>query len=277
MKSFKEKYGPWALITGASSGIGAEFARQLAAKGLNVVLAARRKQRLEELAGEIAAQYKVKTLAIAVDLLQADFIGALAEKTKGLDIGLLVNSAGMMYLGEYLQTDIEKELKMIDLNVKAPALLTHHFGKKMVKRGKGGIIFVASMLGHVGTPFAAAYAGSKAFEVVKGESLWQELKPKGVDVLTLSPGLTDSEMTASYDFSAMPMKLMQVEPVVKAALEALGKKSQVIPGVMNKILGFVSKRIFSRDANTKLFGKLMGRVLQNTAPAAGAKALGLPV
>ena len=255
--NYQEKYGPWALITGASSGIGEEFARQLAEKGLNLVLLARREDRLAKIAGELTEHHQIEVKTIVVDLLSENFLETIRQTTDPLEIGLLINNAGMLYIGKYLDNSINNDLNMIDLNIKVPAILTHHFTKGMVNRKKGGIIFTASMLGFMGTPFASTYAGTKAHEIVKTEGLAYELKPKGIDVLALNPGLTETEMTDVYDFSAMPMKLMKSAPVAKAALDALGKKVLVTPGRMNNIMNWLSKRIMSRKLNTQMFGGYM--------------------
>lgn len=257
---FKEKYGPWALITGASSGIGVEFVKQFAEKGLNVVLVARRKERLEKLADEITSKYNVKAKIITIDLLSENIIEKIRQTTDNLEIGLLINNAGIMYINNYLDIPIENEIKMIDLNIKVPAILTHHFVKKMIDRKKGGIIFTASMLGFMGTPYASAYAGTKSHEIVKTEGLAFELKSKGIDVLALNPGLTETEMTANNDFSGMPMKLMKPAPVAKSAIDALGKKTLVTPGFMNNMMNWMSKRIMSRKMNTNMFGGFMKKV-----------------
>ena len=255
--NFKEKYGQYALITGASSGIGEAFAKQLAKKGLDLILVARRKERLEKLSSELEEKYKIKAIALAVDLLSNDFLHEIREVTDPLKVGLLVSNAGMMYIGNYLDNSLENDLRMIDLNVKVPAILTHHFVQKMIERRRGGIIYTASILGFMGTPFSSIYAGTKAHEIVKGEGLAYELKPKGIDVLVLNPGLTETEMTSGNDFSAMPMKLMKPDLVAKSAIDALGKKVLVTPGFMNNILIWMSKRIMSRKMNTKMFGTLM--------------------
>ena len=134
---FKEKYGEYALITGASSGIGEEFAKQLAEKGLNLILVARRKEKLEKLSNKLEKEHNVKVIALGVDLLSENFIEEIKKVTDFLNVGLLVINAGMMYIGNYLDNSLENDLKMIELNIKAPAILTHHFAKKMVDRKKG--------------------------------------------------------------------------------------------------------------------------------------------
>ena len=203
--NFIKKYGPWALLTGASSGIGEAFASRLAAEGLNLVLAARRKNRLEALAQKLEKQFHIKTKTIGVDLLQQNFLESIKEATDDLQIGLLVNNAGLWKMNSYMEISLEDEFNMIDLNIKAPSVLTHHFAEKMISRDKGGIINVASVLAYMGVPYSAVYAATKAYELVKSEGLWYELKQHGVDVLSLNPGLTKSEMTDGYDFSHMPI------------------------------------------------------------------------
>ncbi len=259
MKKFIQKYGPWALITGASSGIGEAFANRLAVEGLNLILVARRKGRLEVLAQKLEKQFYIETRTIGVDLLQQDSLERIKQVTDELQIGLLVNNAGLWRMNSYMETSLEDEFDMIDLNIKVPSILTHHFAERMIRNGKGGIINVSSLLAYMGVPYSAVYAATKAYELVKSESLWYELKQNGVDVLSLNPGITKSEMTEGFDFSHMPMSLLEPENVVGAALKALGKSSQVIPGGMNRMLGFMSKRVMSRDMNTRMFGMLMGK------------------
>jgi len=256
---FKDKYGPWALITGASSGIGEEFANQLAAKGLNLVLVARREEKLEDLALQLASKFEVQVKTVKADLFRDGFIESIRNITDDLEIGLLVNNAGLWKMGEYFKIGLDEEIKMIDLNIKAPAILTHHFAKKMAERKRGGVINVSSMFAYMGVPFSTVYAATKAYELAKSEGLWYELKPYGVDVLSLNPGFTRSEMTRDFDFSHIPMSIMEPVQVVQTALKSLGRKSQVIPGVMNKILGVLSKRVMSRDMNTNMFGMLIGK------------------
>ncbi len=255
--NFKEKYGQYALITGASSGIGEEFAKQLAEKGLNLILVARRKEKLEKLSKKLEERHKIKAIVVVADLLSGNFLDEITQVTDSLEVGLLVSNAGMMYIGNYLDNSLENDLKMIDLNIKVPAILTHHFVQKMVERKKGGIIYTASLLGYMGTPFASTYAGTKAHEIVKGEGLAYELKPKGIDVLVLNPGLTETEMTSNNDFSGMPMKLMKPNLVAKSAIDALGKKVLVTPGFMNNMMIWMTKRMMSRKMNTKMFGMFM--------------------
>lgn len=163
MNKFFDKYGPWALITGASKGIGLEYSRQIAEKGLNVVLVARSENRLKQLAGSIETDYAVETKIVAVDLTEAAGIARLQEVTADLVIGLLVNNAGREDSGPFLQIPIDDALKTIDLNIKVPLQLTRHFAANMQVRKKGGILIMSSIVAFQGVPNIANYAASKAY------------------------------------------------------------------------------------------------------------------
>ena len=264
MKDYKTQYGPWALVTGASSGIGQEFARQLAATGLNLVLTARRIERLNEMGENLKKAYSIEVRTVQADLSKPDSVEILAKATEGLEIGLLVNSAGVETHGAFLKNDRQQERNLIQLNAITPMELAHHFGLKMAGRKRGGIIFVSSTLAYQAVPFFANYAASKAYIATFGEALNYELKKQGVDVTVLSPCLTNTEMYAKMDgveWSKMPVGLMEVEPVVTTALAALGKKYSVIPGGRNNFMAFLSKRLMSRKANAEMFGSMMEKAM----------------
>jgi len=237
--TFKERYGPWALITGASSGIGAEFARQLAALGLNLILVARRKQRLDDLARQLEGADKITVQTIAADLSRPDFLPLIASAIGSMEVGLLVNNAGFGLAGEFVDHELEKELALLDVNCRATLVLTHVFGRQMAQRQRGGIIFVSSVSGFIATPFAAHYAASKAYDLFLAESLGYELKQHGVDVLALCPGSTATEFHVVA--GSRPVAAMAVAPVVDLAIKTLGKKPVAIPGWHNGLLVSVLK------------------------------------
>ncbi|MFT6883796.1 MAG: short-subunit dehydrogenase, partial [Marinoscillum sp.] len=219
--NLKEKYGDWALITGATSGIGAELTSQIAAKGINIVLVARKENDLIKHAESLQKRYGVQTLTIAADLATPEGV----QKVKQIDesISLLVLAAGLEVNGAFEKNSLENELKVIQLNVVATMELTHHFCKSMVEKKKGGILLIASLSGHMPNPYFANYAGSKAFVLNFGASLYGELKPKGVDISVLSPGLTKTPMTADngIDWSKTPMSAMDPSMVAEAGLNGL--------------------------------------------------------
>ncbi|GAB3677409.1 SDR family NAD(P)-dependent oxidoreductase [Salinisphaera aquimarina] len=240
--AFVDKYGPWALITGASAGIGAEFAHQLAVRGLNVALVARRGERLEALAEDIELKHDVRTLAIVADLTAADFLDTITAALDTRHVGLLVNNAGSGFTGAFLDHDLDAELNMLALNCRAPLILAHHFGRRMRDHRRGGIIMLASIAGIVPTPLFAHYSATKAWNRFLGEGLHEELARDGVDVVSLCPGLTRSEFFehANVDPSGWPAPLratiMTPKHVVKAGLKGLGKHSQVVPGLSYRML-----------------------------------------
>jgi uncharacterized protein len=260
--AFKEKYGSWAIITGASSGIGVEFARQIAANGLNIMLVARRKQLLDALAEELSRQYSVECRTVEADLSQDGFQQLIFDACKGLDVGLLVNNAGMNCEGHFYRGSLDRNLQMLQLNTKAPFILAYEFGKLFIERGKGGIIFTSSISAFSAHPYLSHYAATKAYILSLAESMNYELKDKNVDVLALCPGMTKSEMTKGMKEGPM---LMETGPVVKAALDNLGREAFVVPGFLNKTQVFINSRLLNRDNAKKLTGAMLKKVLPGVA------------
>src|SRR5213593_1336826 len=216
MASLKS-YGEWALVTGASAGIGAAFARKLAAQSVNVVLVARRADRLEALAAELRERHGVKTRVVPEDLERDGAAERLLEWVRDLEIGILVNNAGFSTVGRFERVAREKILGMIRVNCLAVAALTHAFLPAMQARRRGAVIIVSSVAGYQPLGFAATYGATKAFDLMLGEALWAESRSTGVDVLALSPGPVDTP-----------------ESVVEVAFAALGKKPSIIVGGINK-------------------------------------------
>ncbi len=258
MDQFKEKYGPWALITGASAGMGSEFARQLAGNGLNLILVARRKERLEALAEELTAEFKILVKVIPADLGQADFIEQILAETDSLDVGLLVNNAGYATTGEFLAQDIENEVGLLDVNCRAPLVLTHAFGRRMAQRGRGGIIFLSSIAAFIPMPRWSNYSSSKLFNLHFATGLHYELKEKGIDVLALCPGKTKSEFAQvagiEDDTGA------EASEVVALALKKLGRKVFTIPGFVDRLNAFGS-RMLSQHMNAQIGAAAVKKLL----------------
>ena len=221
---FRNRYGPVALVTGASSGIGKSFAEQLAAIGMNLVLAARRVERMESLAAHLSAAHGVVVKVCAIDLAENDAAEQLADAAGSLDIGLLVSNAGFGLKGEHGANDPRAMTEMLMVNCHASMQLAHRFIPRLRKRGKGGIILTSSVEGLIGCPYSAAYSASKAFVKSLGEALWGELAPEGIDVLTICPGATDTEALGRHgiDPATLP-NLMSPDAVAKLALENLNR------------------------------------------------------
>ncbi|HUS68221.1 MAG TPA: SDR family NAD(P)-dependent oxidoreductase, partial [Kofleriaceae bacterium] len=237
------------------------FARQLAARGLHLVLCARRKDRLDTLAAALLSAHGTQTRILELDLSRPDFMPAVTAATDGLEIGLVVNNAGFGDKGAFVDADLPMLLRMLDTNCRAPLILAHAFAPKLVARGRGGIIFTSSTAAFQGLPWASHYAATKGHGLQLAEGLFHELKPKGVDVLALCPGPTDTEgpRRTGVDPDKVPVKMMQVGPVVAVALAALGRAPVAVPGASNRLVHFLVKLVGRRTASA-LGGRMIRRV-----------------
>jgi len=231
MTSLKS-YGEWALVTGASAGIGTAFARKLAAQSVNVVLVARRADRLKALGTELSEKHGVKTRVIPEDLERDGVAERLVEWVRDLEIGILINNAGFSRVGRFDRVPRDRILGMIRVNCLAVAALTHAFLPAMQARRRGAVIIVSSVAGYQPLGFAATYGATKAFDLMLGEALWVENRTTGVDVLALSPGPVETEFQAVA--GEKPHPGATPESVVETAFAALGKKPSVIVGGLNK-------------------------------------------
>jgi short-subunit dehydrogenase len=239
--TFAAKYGPWALVAGASDGVGAAFAEALAERGVNVVLLARRQAVLDQVAAGIGSRTSAQTRILAVDLAQPDAASVIAATTKDLEIGFLVYCAGADPNYEpFLDNPIEAAEAMVQRNCMVPMQLCHHFAPAMVKRGSGGIVIFGSGAGLAGGPNMVAYGASKAFDMVFAEALWAELHDKGVDVLGLILGKTNTPALRQLEYSrgqiaspdAMPDGAATVDEVIAEAFENLTNGPTLMVGDM---------------------------------------------
>jgi short-subunit dehydrogenase len=234
---FVSRFGPWALVTGASSGIGAELACALAARGVHLVLVARRVALLEALAARLRRDHGVEVEVVGADLSRPEFLPPLVAACAGKDVGLVVSNAGFGLKGEHHALDPERLTEMLHVNCHAPMLLAHAFAPRLLARGRGGILFTGSIEAFSGFPWSSAYAATKAFVTILGEGLWGELRSRGVDVLVLSPGATDTDAPSAQgiDRSAL-VGLMQPAEVAKRALSRIERGPVFIPGWVNRLL-----------------------------------------
>lgn len=226
-----ERYGEWALVTGASAGIGAAFARALAREGVACVLTARREDRLQALAAEIEQTCGVATRVVPADLADPVGVQQLVHAVTDLEIGVLVNNAGFGYAGRFDKQDPERLQAMIGLNCIAPVLLTRQLLPAMQARGRGAVIITGSIAGAQPVPFDCVYGATKAFDRLFGEGLWGELQGTGVDVLVCEPGTTETEFQAVA--GEITHKGASPAQVVTVALDALGRQPSVISGWLN--------------------------------------------
>jgi uncharacterized protein len=258
---FVSRYGPWAIVTGASSGIGEAIARELAARGLHVVLCARRRDRLSALAAELSAQHGIQARAVEVDLARPGFVAVLEEATGDIDVGLLVNNAGFGDKGPFLGSDIDMLVRMLDTNCRAPLLLTHAIAPRLVARGRGGILFTSSTAAFQGLPFATHYAATKGYDLQLAEGLWYELRPHGVDVVALCPGPVDTEgpRRTGVQPDKVPVQILDARTVAVFGLDALGGGPVAVPGLTNRLLHALVK-VVPRRVATAVSGRMIRRV-----------------
>ena len=248
-------YGPWALIAGASAGIGAEFARQLAAAGLHILLVARRAEALEELAQSLRSAHGVQVRTASIDLAAPDLLERIRAAAEGVEIGLLVYNAAFTRIGPFLAQSLEDKLRILDVNCRGPVVLAHELGAAMARRRRGGIILLSSMAGIQGAPMLAMYGATKSFDRVLAEGLWDELRAEGIDVIACVAGAT---RTPTYEASkplSDPAIIMDTEPVVRETLAALGRTPSFVPGLANRAAAFVMERLFPRAAAIRTMGK----------------------
>lgn len=268
---FADQYGPWALVAGASDGVGAAFSDALAARGVNVVLLARRQAVLDEVAAGIRDRHGVQTRTLAIDLGQPDAAAAIAEATADLTIGFLVYCAGAdPDFRHFLTNSLAAAEAMVQRNCVVPMQLCHHFAPAMVDRGRGGIVIFGSGAGFVGGPNMVAYGASKAFDMVFAEALWSELHGKGVDVIGLILGKTDTPALRALEHARgnlaslddAPSDAAPVADVIDAAFTNLTNGPTVLVGDQMRGIG---QLLAAMDRNDAV--RLMAQAIENTMGA----------
>lgn len=230
----RTNYGPWAVVTGASSGIGREVAVLLAEAGLNLVLVARTQAALDQLARDLKGNHAIDVRVLSLDLAAESAAAAVTDATSDLDFGLLVAAAGFGTSGPFLSTPDDAEYEMLAVNCRAVVGLSREFARRFVARGRGGLVLFGSIVGFQGVPNAAHYAATKAYVQSFGEALAVELKPLGVDVLVSAPGPTHSGFAGRAGMT-MGAALTPAE-VARGTLRALGRRTTALPGLLTKVL-----------------------------------------
>jgi short-subunit dehydrogenase len=261
--TWSHRYGPWALIAGASEGIGRAFAEELARRGISLVIAARRREVLEAFGQELRERHGVEVRCLALDLAEESAPTRLAECTAELDLGLVIYNAAYSAQGAFLDIGLGQHERALAVNCLGPLRVSHHFGRRLRARGRGGLLLMSSMSGLQGTALVACYAATKAFNLILAEGLWAELREQGVDVLACIAGATRTpsfERSAPQDGGSLA-RPMEAEPVVLEALARLGQRPSMIPGRINRAAARVFRLLpraqsvtFISNATRRMYG-----------------------
>lgn len=260
-----KKYGPWAIITGASSGIGFELAKQLADTGFNLLIHARSSSRLETAAEYLQSRYPVTIKVIAADVSETDGIDKIIRSTQHIQVGLLIVSAGYGTGGLFYDSSLHTETNMLKVNCMALLSITHYFSQRFVQQKRGGIILMSSLVAFQGVPYSANYAATKAYVQSLAEALAVELKTHGVDVLAAAPG----PVRSSFGKRANMRMGMALNPsdIGVPILKALGRKTTVLPGFLTKVLVY-SLRTVPRWAKVRIMKLVMGGMTKHQRTSA---------
>lgn len=256
------RYGPWAVVTGASDGIGRAMARELAASGLNLILCARRRDILDPLGAELSAEFGVEALVVDADLADPAGVAKLLAATEAFEVGLLVAAAGFGTSGPFLDNPLDEELGMLDVNCRAVTSLAHHFGTRFSAQRRGGLVLLSSLLAFQGVARAAHYAATKAYVQSLAEGLRAELRPFGVDVVASAPGPIRSGFAAR---AGMTMASAGTpESVARETLRALGRSGTVRPGFLSKLLE-LSLSFLPRRGRVFVLSRVMAGMTERTS------------
>ncbi len=261
---FARRYGPWAIVAGASEGIGAAFARQLAERGMSLLLIARRTEPLAALAEELRTRHRVEVKTISLDLAAPDAQEHAQKLVHEHEVGLLVYNAAFSTVARFIDSTVEDKLRTVDVNVRAPLLFAHVVVPPMVQRGRGGVILMSSLTALFAAPYVATYGATKAFNLALGEALAFELAPRGVDVLSCCAGATRTpafRKAADRAGGKEPFS-MPAEDVVKEALAKLPRQGSMIPGRLNRLAAFVLGRLLPRRVVVGIMGRATEGMLE---------------
>jgi uncharacterized protein len=254
---FTDRYGPWALIAGGSVGLGAAFAEECAARGLHLLLVARRPEPLAETAARLRAAYGVQVRTLAVDLSDPGTLAVIEKESAGIEIGLLILNAAIAGTGWFLRTPVAEFYRMLDVNCRAAVGLMHFFGTKMAARERGGIIVMSSLAAFQGSPLVSVYGATKSFLVSVAEAVGDELKESGVDVTVCCPAVVTTPQFLSDGHNPGGPQPLSLEPaaVARAAFAGLGRKRIVIPSMMSRLVFFLTTRIMPRAGSVRMIGR----------------------
>ena len=248
------RYGEWAVVAGASEGLGAAFARQLAARGMNVVAVARRGHLLAELAEQLTDEHGVEVRCVVADLADPAFAAELTEAVDGLDVGIVVYNAAYTPMGPFLDIPDEEIAQAINVNVHGPMRAVRALVPAMCAKRRGAVVLMSSLSGMQGTPHISVYAATKAFNTNLAESLWYELRPYGIDVVACCAGAMP---TPGYrkNFGKDVPGMLSPDEAARRTLDGLGRGPRLVPGLVNRVTAQLTGRLLTRRAAVCLIGR----------------------
>lgn len=255
---FAERYGQWGVVAGAGEGLGSAFALDLAKRGMNVLLIARRKHQIEHVASQIQSTFSVATQCLAYDLGNEETIGKIASELTDKDIGVLVYNAAHIPINSFLDTQEADIDQAIAVNVRAPITLIRAITPGMRMRRRGGIVLMSSLAGLQGAPGLVTYSSTKAFNIILGEGLWRELRESGIDVVTCIAGAVRTPGYAKYSSRDTP-GIQEPETVAQQVLDALPKGPRFVPGFTNRLSAQLLSRLLPRRLAIALLAKASHR------------------
>ena len=256
--SFPERYGAWAVVAGAGEGLGAAFAMDLARRGMNVMLIARRYRHIEKVAEELKAAHDVEACCLVRDLGRPGTISDVETELTGKEVGVVVYNAAHIPLGSFLETDASDIEQAVAVNVRSPIALIRALAPDMLSRRRGGIVLMSSLAGLRGSPGLVTYSSTKAFNIILGEGLWKELRKNGIDVVTCIAGAVRTPGYARYS-SRDTLGIQAPELVARRTLDALPNGPRFIPGFMNRLSAQLLSHLLPRRAAIALLARASHR------------------
>ncbi len=253
-RSLPDRYGTWAVVAGASEGLGAAFAAELAARGMNLVLVARRGHLLADVAEDLTDAHGIEVRCVVADLADQAFVEQLATAADDLDVGIVIYNAAFAPLGPFLDNSEPEIARAVDVNMRGPMLAVRALAPAMCDRGRGAVVLMSSLSGLQGTPHIAVYAASKAFNTHLAESLWYELRSRGIDVVACCAGAMP---TPGYqqNFGKKVPGMLSPQEAARQTLDALGRGPRFVPGFVNRMTAVLMGRLLSRRGAVRLIGR----------------------
>ena len=254
MRDFPTRYGNWAVVAGASEGLGAAFATELAKRRMHLLLIARRGDALQAVADRLRQDHRIEVRVLVLDLASPALAGSLSDATAELEVGVIVYNAAYVPVASFLELEDDALDQLLHVNVQGPVRFLRALLPSMRERRRGAVVLMSSLAGMQGSPRIAAYAASKAFNTVLGESLWHELCEHGVEVVVSCAGaITTPRYLKSTD--RIPPGTMTADAVARETLDALGKGPRVVPGALNRLFAVLFDRVLPRRTAIRLMAE----------------------